>query len=88
MPGQLHHTNEILVLLGDNWFVKRTANQAHDIVDRRRACKSCDCCDLIGRGLIDISDEISKEEKYLNDISSQHLLVGNVQKLDEVIKLI
>ncbi|XP_076470151.1 uncharacterized protein LOC143300401 [Babylonia areolata] len=35
MPGQLVHTNEILVLLGDNYFVDRSAIQAADIVTRR-----------------------------------------------------
>ncbi|CAH1757112.1 7530_t:CDS:2 [Entrophospora sp. SA101] len=35
MPGKLVHTNEILVLLGDNWFVERSAYQAIGIVDRR-----------------------------------------------------
>ena len=35
MPGQLVHTNEILVLLGDNWFVDRSACQAAEIVNRR-----------------------------------------------------
>ncbi|KAL4234174.1 uri1 [Mactra antiquata] len=35
MPGQLVHTNEVLVLLGDNWFAERSAKQAAEIVDRR-----------------------------------------------------
>ncbi len=35
MPGKLVHTNEILVLLGDNWFVERSAKQSCDIVRRR-----------------------------------------------------
>jgi unconventional prefoldin RPB5 interactor 1 len=35
MPGQLQHTNEIMVLLGDDWFVERSAKQACEIVDRR-----------------------------------------------------
>ncbi|XP_014778231.1 unconventional prefoldin RPB5 interactor isoform X1 [Octopus bimaculoides] len=35
MPGQLVHTNEILVLLGDNWFAERSAKQASNIVKRR-----------------------------------------------------
>ncbi|ELU17218.1 hypothetical protein CAPTEDRAFT_210509 [Capitella teleta] len=35
MPGQLIHTNEIMVLLGDNWFVERSAKQATDILCRR-----------------------------------------------------
>ncbi|ORX52130.1 hypothetical protein BCR36DRAFT_411578 [Piromyces finnis] len=34
-PGKLIHTNEILVLLGDNWFVERSAKQSCEIVDRR-----------------------------------------------------
>ncbi|XP_033096240.1 unconventional prefoldin RPB5 interactor 1-like [Anneissia japonica] len=35
MPGQLVHTNEINVLLGDDWFVERSAKQACGIVQRR-----------------------------------------------------
>ncbi len=35
MEGNLVHTNEILVLLGDNWFVDRSAFQATDIIKRR-----------------------------------------------------
>ncbi|XP_071522327.1 uncharacterized protein [Panulirus ornatus] len=35
MPGRLLHTNEILVLLGDNWFAERSAKQAAEIVQRR-----------------------------------------------------
>ncbi|KAK7070848.1 uri1, prefoldin-like chaperone [Halocaridina rubra] len=35
MPGRLIHTNEILVLLGDNWFVERSAKEAVEIVNRR-----------------------------------------------------
>ncbi|KAG0207941.1 uri1, prefoldin-like chaperone [Mortierella sp. GBA30] len=35
MPGKLIHTNEVLVMLGDNWFVDRSAVQAAEIIDRR-----------------------------------------------------
>ena len=35
MPGRLIHTNEIMVLLGDNWFTERSAKQAAQIVTRR-----------------------------------------------------
>ena len=38
MPGKLVHTNEITVLLGDNWFAERSASQALDIVARRKKC--------------------------------------------------
>ncbi|KAJ2664731.1 uri1, prefoldin-like chaperone [Coemansia sp. RSA 1200] len=34
-PGKIVHTNEILVLLGDNWFVDRSAKQAAEIARRR-----------------------------------------------------
>ncbi|KAJ1720048.1 uri1, prefoldin-like chaperone [Coemansia erecta] len=34
-PGHLIHTNEILVLLGDNYFVERSASQAAQIALRR-----------------------------------------------------
>ena len=36
MPGQLYHTNEVMVLLGDNWFAKRTVSQALAIAERRK----------------------------------------------------
>ncbi|KAG0298303.1 uri1, prefoldin-like chaperone [Dissophora globulifera] len=35
MPGKLIHTNEVMVMLGDNWFVDRSAAQAAEMVDRR-----------------------------------------------------
>jgi len=40
MPGHLVHTNEILVLLGDNWFVETSAKNAAEIAGRRVA--ECD----------------------------------------------
>ncbi|XP_028307300.1 unconventional prefoldin RPB5 interactor 1 [Gouania willdenowi] len=35
MPGKLVHTNEVMVLLGDNWFAKCSTKQAQKIVDHR-----------------------------------------------------
>ncbi|KAH9368297.1 hypothetical protein HPB48_008037 [Haemaphysalis longicornis] len=35
MPGRIVHTNEVLVLLGDNWFAERSASQALAIAQRR-----------------------------------------------------
>lgn len=35
MPGKLVHTNEVTVLLGDNWFAKCSAKQAQKIVQHR-----------------------------------------------------
>ena len=35
MPGKLVHTNEVLVLLGENYFVQRSAYEAREILTRR-----------------------------------------------------
>ncbi|XP_028263600.1 unconventional prefoldin RPB5 interactor 1 [Parambassis ranga] len=35
IPGKLVHTNEVTVLLGDNWFAKCSAKQAQKIVSHR-----------------------------------------------------
>ena len=35
LPGRIKHTNEVLCLLGDDWFVERSAKQAAQIVERR-----------------------------------------------------
>ncbi|KAI8887435.1 hypothetical protein K501DRAFT_330480 [Backusella circina FSU 941] len=36
MPGKIIHTNEILVLLGDQYYAERSAKQALGILERRR----------------------------------------------------
>ncbi|XP_068117166.1 unconventional prefoldin RPB5 interactor 1 [Hyperolius riggenbachi] len=36
MPGRLVKTNEVNVLLGDNWFAKCSAKQARTLVDHRK----------------------------------------------------
>ena len=38
MPGEIVHTNEVTVLLGDNYFVKSTTQHARTIVGRRIQC--------------------------------------------------
>lgn len=35
IPGRIIHSNEILVLLGENYFVERSCKQSIDIVNRR-----------------------------------------------------
>ncbi|CAG8438708.1 9726_t:CDS:10 [Diversispora eburnea] len=35
MPGKLIHTNEIMAMLGENWFAERSAKQSIGIVERR-----------------------------------------------------
>ena len=38
MPGKLVHTNELLVLLGENMFAERSAKQAQALIERRMQC--------------------------------------------------
>ena len=35
VPGRIIHTNELTVLLGDNYFALRSARQADGLIDRR-----------------------------------------------------
>ncbi|CAK6960126.1 unconventional prefoldin RPB5 interactor 1 [Scomber scombrus] len=46
MPGKLVHTNEVTVLLGDNWFSKCSAKQAQKIVDHRMSYVTSEIDDL------------------------------------------
>lgn len=43
MPGKIIHTNEILVLLGDQYYAERSAKQAVEILGRRREGKYTLC---------------------------------------------
>ncbi|XP_060779714.1 unconventional prefoldin RPB5 interactor 1 [Neoarius graeffei] len=36
MPGKLVHTNELMVLLGENWFTKCSSKQAQTLVEHRK----------------------------------------------------
>lgn len=71
MNGHLKHTNEILVLLGDNWFVQRSAKQSIDILERRLS-KTKQMID-------DFKKEKSSHEKWMETVSkmqqeSEHLI--------------
>ena len=74
IPGQLYHTNEIMVLLGDNWFAQVTAKQARDIVSRRQ--KGEPLCHamhvIINRALFAVVEErLSDAKRQLNDIEAK-----------------
>lgn len=41
MPGYIHHTNEVMVLLGENYFVEKSTKEAIEFIHRRiKFCKS------------------------------------------------
>lgn len=74
LPGYIKHTNELLVLLGDNWFVERTAKQSIEIIDRR--VKKVD----------EMISEINKEkEQYESWIKMTDEIMGE-QKGVEIIE--
>ena len=65
MPGELIHTNEVMVLLGENFFAERSSFQAGAIVRRR----------------MDVIDEvISKLEKQIKDLGMRGDLSAEARK--------
>ena len=56
VPGELVHTNELMVLLGDNYFAERSSAQAAEIMQRRV-------------GVID--DIIRRTEKKVEDLAAR-----------------
>lgn len=70
MPGHVKHTNEILCLLGDNWFVERSAKEACGIAERRLHKLN----DLIERLEMEKKNHVQwiKSLKEMADESSRH----------------
>ena len=70
MPGRLEHTNEVTVLLGDNYFAERSATQARDI---------------LGRRIEHVSRLAKEEEAALDEALGQQLAGEQVQqRLDKL----
>lgn len=63
MPGRLVHTNEILVLLGDNWFAERSARQALAIAERR-----ADQCRRMQQGLLGEKEQRTNWMRYTDQL--------------------
>ncbi|KAJ2448652.1 hypothetical protein EV183_005322 [Coemansia sp. RSA 2336] len=61
-PGKLIHTNEILVMLGDNWFVEQSAWQAQQIAARRESLVDAKLDELTSK-LADLKQRRSLTEK-------------------------
>lgn len=82
MSGKIVKTNEILVLLGDNWFTERSAHQASQVVDRRL------------KGIDEHLEKLNKEKKIFSDqlnwtdnvISERKDFVDIQEKYDEAEK--
>ncbi len=67
MPGELVHTNEIMVLLGDNYFAERSGTQATHIMQRR----------------IDVIDDIIRRtDKKIKDLAARDTFSHEARKVN------
>ncbi|GBN56327.1 Unconventional prefoldin RPB5 interactor [Araneus ventricosus] len=77
--GKIVHTNEVMVLLGDNWFAEVSAKQAAAIADRR--IKQCT------KMLADLEKEKEQYHNWMNYIdevsANNEGLVEIVEKYDD-----
>eukprot|EP00126_Sphaerothecum_destruens_P004433 Sdes_comp18189_c0_seq1m7718 len=69
MPGELIHTNEVLVLLGDNYFVERSAKQSIEMIERR---------------LIYVQENLSKTYKEISELEIRSNLEENSDEIIEI----
>ena len=76
--GELIHTNEILVFLGDNYFVERTAKQAEAIASRRIAKAQ--------QNISELNEERNLLKSKLNMMTSltHHQIYGGEAEIVEI----
>ncbi|XP_023182712.1 unconventional prefoldin RPB5 interactor 1 [Xiphophorus maculatus] len=78
MPGKLVHTNEVTVLLGDNWFAKCSTKQAQKIVEHRMK--------HVGNQLDDVTKTMKNFEArvgFAKDLESMSANTGNYVDIRE-----
>uniref|UniRef100_T1J296 Unconventional prefoldin RPB5 interactor n=1 Tax=Strigamia maritima TaxID=126957 RepID=T1J296_STRMM len=79
VPGKVVHTNEVFVLLGDNWFAERSCKQACDILERR-----IKHCDLMLDKFHEEEQNIKNWLEYSEDIRAEtNDFVEIVEEFDE-----
>ncbi|CAG8817013.1 11686_t:CDS:2 [Gigaspora margarita] len=71
MPGKLVHTNEILAMLGDNWFAERSTKQAIGIVDRR--------LEMVRKTINDLEIQLENQKTKIG-LTSDVLRFTNMEK--------
>lgn len=78
MPGYVQHTNEVTVLLGDNWFAERSAKQASEIAQRR-----IDKCDVMLSKFLQEKDHLEKWLDYVGKMRGEEDEVELIEEYDE-----
>ncbi|KAG8177373.1 hypothetical protein JTE90_015928 [Oedothorax gibbosus] len=76
--GKVVKTNEVMVLLGDNWFAEVSAKQAAGIAERR-----IQQCNKMLEDLKKEKDQYQNWNKYIAEVSANEDLVEIVEKYDE-----
>ena len=88
MPGQLVHTNEVLVSLGDNWFAHCSAQQSVDIIGRRLQCKqfltSLLTDTLFSLSHLDVTEQLKKLASQLKDLEARANFAADINETLEV----
>eukprot|EP00397_Hematodinium_sp_SG-2012_P051403 GEMP01060194.1.p1 GENE.GEMP01060194.1~~GEMP01060194.1.p1 ORF type:complete len:320 (+),score=94.85 GEMP01060194.1:31-960(+) len=62
--GEIHHTNEVLMLLGEDWFAERTTQKALETVDSRKA--------LVEENIALLEKEILTLQKTIDIAGTEH----------------
>ena len=75
MEGSIVHTNEIMVLLGDNWFVERSAKESIDIINRRQS--------KIESLIVKFNAEKEQHENWIKMINSVYGQDGGFIEINE-----
>ncbi|XP_011288276.3 unconventional prefoldin RPB5 interactor 1 isoform X1 [Felis catus] len=81
MPGKLVHTNEVTVLLGDNWFAKCSAKQAVGLVEHRK--------EHVRKTIDDLKKVIKNFEsrvEFTEDLQKMSDAAGDIVDIREEIK--
>ncbi|KAM6223149.1 unconventional prefoldin RPB5 interactor 1 [Rhynchocyon petersi] len=81
MPGKLVHTNEVTVLLGDNWFAKCSAKQAVGLVEHRK--------EHVRKTIDDFKKMMKNFEsrvEFTEDLQKMSDTAGNIVDIREEIK--
>uniref|UniRef100_G1PY68 Protein phosphatase 1 regulatory subunit 19 n=1 Tax=Myotis lucifugus TaxID=59463 RepID=G1PY68_MYOLU len=81
MPGKLVHTNEVTVLLGDNWFAKCSAKQAVGLVEHRKG--------LVRKTIDDLKKVMTNFEsrvEFTEDLQKMSDAAGDTVDIREEIK--
>jgi len=74
MPGNIKHTNQVLVAIGDNYFIKCSVSHALGIVERRK--------EIITKQINDLDKEFEHLKSQLG-LSLEVLDIGNREDYDE-----